>query len=54
MADNTGKRAAKPHRLGGKLEASVCIWHSLYLPPSLALAVSFPWASCPVQAAYML
>lgn len=40
VAENTGKGAAKPHRLGGTLEASVCIWDSLYLPP--ALAVSFP------------
>lgn len=49
-----GGGVAKPHRLGGKLEASAYIWDLLHLPPAPALAASIPWAGCSVQAAYTL
>lgn len=52
MSEITRKRVAKPHRLGGKLNASACIWDLLHLPPVPALVAGFPSASCTVQAAY--
>lgn len=49
-----GEGVAKPHRLEEKLEAGACLWDAPSLPPAPALAASFPWANCCIQAVYTL